>query len=130
MNKFKTVLIIAVVTLAIYACSKDEDPITDDNNIIIPTWFSPDGDGINDFWKVGDPLNLIDSSEFIAKIYDTAHKLVFLNHNKNVAWYGTKSDTIAIPCDTGYYSFAVQYKSWSGTDRFRTGKVFLSRKKP
>lgn len=128
MNKFKKVLFIAIITVVIYACSKDEDPITNDNNIIIPTWFSPDGDGIKDSWKVEDPLNLIDANGFSAKVYDTTHKLVFLKLDKNTAWTGTKSD--ATPCDTGYYYFAVQYKSWAGVSRYRTGTVFLSRKNP
>ncbi len=127
MKKIKTLLFIAVIAIAIYACSKDEDPITDDNNIIIPTWFSPDGDGIKDLWKVGDPLNLIDINEFSAKIYDTNHKLVYVNFDKNGVWDGTKADSIT-PGDTGSYYFAVQYKSWSGTSRFRAGTVFLSRK--
>jgi len=127
MNKFKSVLIITIITLAIYACSKDEDPITNDNNIKIPTWFSPDGDGINDYWKVEDPLNLIDINQFSAKIYDTAHKLVFSKLDKDAAWYGTKTDS-TIACDTGYYYFAVQYRSWTGVNRYRAGQVFLSRK--
>jgi len=42
MVKLKTVLFIAFVALVIFACSKTEDPINDDNNIIIPTIFSPD----------------------------------------------------------------------------------------
>lgn len=129
MNKYKIVLIIAVITTVIYACSKDESLNTNDANIIIPTRFSPDNDGINDTWKVEDPLNLIDGSEFSAKIYDTAHKLVFLTLDKNKPWMGTKSDS-TVQCDTGFYYYAVQYKYWSGDSRFRSGNVFLSRKNP
>jgi gliding motility-associated-like protein len=128
MNKFKIVFVIAVITLAIYACSKEEINSNDDS-IIIPAWFSPDGDGIKDEWKVEDPLNLINNSEFSAKIYDTAHKLVFVKFDKNIAWLGNKSDS-TIACDTGYYYYAVQYKYWSGKSKFRFGNVFLSRKKP
>ena len=129
MNNYKTVLFIAFITLLIYACSKTEDPINNDNNVIIPTWFSPNNDGIKDEWKVEDPFNLIDISQFSAKIYDTAHKLVFLAVDKTKPWLGNKSDSVT-PCDTGSYYYAVQYRSWTGISRFRAGTVFLSRKKP
>jgi hypothetical protein len=114
--------------LIIYACSNTEDPINDDNNVIIPTMFSPDREGFLHEWKVSDPLNLIDNSQFSAKIYDTAHKIVFLKFDKNTPWIGKRNDTA--DCDTGYYFYAVQYKSWSGISRFRNGSVFLSRKNP
>jgi len=129
MNKLKTILFISIITFVIYACSKDEDAINNDSNVIIPTWFSPDGDGFKDSWKIEDPLSLIDKDQFSAKIYDTAHKLVFLTLDISKPWLGTKSDS-TIACDTGSYYFAVQYRSWTGISRFRTGNVFLSRKKP
>jgi hypothetical protein len=128
MEKLKTIIFIAFVALVIFACNKTEDPITDDNNIIIPTFFSPDRDGFLHEWKVQDPLNLIDNSQFSAKIYDTAFKIVFLKFDKNTAWEGKRNDTA--DCDTGFYHYTVQYKSWSGTNKFRTGTVFLSRKNP
>ncbi|MFZ4400118.1 MAG: gliding motility-associated C-terminal domain-containing protein [Bacteroidales bacterium] len=128
MNKIKTVFIIVVITIAIYACSKD-DVNTNDANVIIPTWFSPDGDGIKDTWIVEDPLNLIDGNQFSAKIYDTTHKLVFSTIDKNKPWLGTQSDS-TLPCDTGNYFYAVQYRYWSGVNRYRAGTVFLSRKNP
>ncbi len=126
MKKFKIALIIAAIVSVIYACSKDKDPITDDNNIIIPTQFSPDGDGVNDSWKVGDPLNLIDPTQFTARVYDSAHRLIFLNIDKTVGWLGTK-DSI-VDCDMGYYYFSVQYKSLTGISRYRTGMLLLFRK--
>ncbi len=126
MKKFKTILIITVITFAIYACAKD-DPNSSDANIIIPTWFSPDGDGINDTWKVQDPMNIINNEIFLAKIYDTAKNLVFLSPDKNLPWTGNKADS-TVACDTGYYYYSVQYKTWGGLNRFRVGMVFLSRK--
>ena len=128
MDKLKNVLFIAFVALVFYACNKTEDPITNDNNVSIPTIFSPDREGFLHEWKVFDPLNLIDNSEFSAKVYDTAHKIVFLKFDKNIAWLGKRNDTA--DCDTGYYFYTVQYKSWAGVNKFRTGSVFLSRKNP
>jgi gliding motility-associated-like protein len=128
MKTFKFWAILFVIAASIYACGKDDDPISNDDNIIIPTRFTPDGDGVDDFWMVKDSLNLIDKDEFNAKIYDTAHKLVFNKFDKNEAWAGTTST--GTPCDTGYYYFSVKYKTWTGLERLRTGSVFLSRRNP
>ncbi|MCX6231889.1 MAG: gliding motility-associated C-terminal domain-containing protein [Bacteroidetes bacterium] len=128
MEKFKTLLFIAFVALTIFACSKTEDPINNDNNIIIPNFFSPDREGYLHEWKVQDTLNLIDNSAFSAKVYDTGHRIVFIKFDKNIAWLGKRNDTAN--CDTGYYYYIVQYKSWTGISKFRTGTVFLSRKNP
>ncbi len=128
MKSLKSLLIIFVIALVFYACGKDEDPISNDDNIIIPTFFSPDGDGVDDFWMVKDSLNLIDKDEFNAKIYDTASHLVFNKYDKTEPWYGVTAT--GSPCDTGFYYFSVKYKTWSGIEKLRTGTVFLSRKKP
>ena len=128
MKTLKFLAVLFVVAASIYACGKDDDPISNDDNIIIPTRFTPDGDGVDDFWMVKDSLNLIDKDEFNAKIYDTTHKLVFNKFDKNESWSGNTST--GTPCDTGYYYFAVKYKTWTGLERLRTGSVFLSRRNP
>lgn len=128
MKNLKSLLVVLVIALSIYACGKDDDPISNDDNIIIPTRFTPDGDGVDDFWMVKDSLNLIDKDQFSAKIYDTAHHVIFNKTDKTLPWLGTTST--GTNCDTGYYYFAVQYKTWTGLERLRTGTVFLSRKQP
>ena len=128
MKNLKAVLLVFVVILGFYACGKDDDPISNDDNIIIPTRFSPDGDGVDDFWMVNDSLNLIDKDHFNAKIYDTSNHLVFFQSDKTVPWLGVTATQT--PCDTGLYYYSVQYKTWSGLERLRTGSVFLSRKQP
>ena len=128
MKNLKAVLLVLVVVLAFYACGKDDDPISNDDNIIIPARFSPDGDGIDDLWMVKDSLNLIDKDHFNAKIYDTSNHLVFFQSDKTIPWAGVTATQT--PCDTGLYYYSVQYKTWTGLERLRTGSVFLSRKQP
>lgn len=128
MKTLKFLAVLFVIAASIYACGKDDDPISNDDNIIIPTHFSPDGDGFEDIWMVKDSLNLIDKDEFNAKIYDYEHKLVFNKFDKTEFWAGTTST--GTPCDTGYYFFAVKYKTWTGLDRLRTGSIYLSKANP
>jgi gliding motility-associated-like protein len=128
MKTLKLFFALFMLLAGIYACGKDDDPITNDANIIIPNYFSPDGDGIDEFWMVKDSLNLIDNRQFNVKIYDTVHHLVFEKSDKNIPWNGT--DENAAPLEMNYYYYAVKYKTWTGVERLRTGTVFLFRKNP
>jgi gliding motility-associated-like protein len=123
---FKWFLYISVAFF-IFSCSKEEDIIDDDSNIIIPTRLTPDGDGIDDYWEVKDPKNLINNNYFNAKIFDSEQKIVFNSNDKTAAWLGNNPN--GTPSNAGNYNFLVRYKTWNGTDKLRTGTIQLIRSK-
>lgn len=61
-----------------------------DYDLMAPTSFSPDNDGINDYWM---PRALAENNViFELTIYDRSGKLVFKTNNPNQQWDGTYPD--------------------------------------
>ena len=65
----------------------------------IPNTFSPNGDGINDQWRI-DFLN--DYADSRVQVFTRAGKLVFSSKGYNTKWDGTLKGT-PLPFDTYYY---------------------------
>jgi len=118
---------LSLIVINLFSCSKDENLVDDDSQIIIPTRLTPNGDGIDDYWEVKDPKNLINSNHYSAKIFDNMQKIVFSSEDKTSKWLGNNPN--GTPSSAGNYNFLVRYKTWKGTDKIRTGGIELIRNK-
>jgi len=118
-------LFLLLIIINFTSCSKEEYLIDDDGQIIIPTRLTPNGDGIEDYWEVKDPKNLINNSYYSAKIFNSEQMIVFSSDNKTNQWIGNNPN--GTPSNAGYYSYLVRYKTWNGTDKIRTGRIVLER---
>ncbi len=69
------------------------------NQISIPNAFSPNGDGINDRWEIG---NLVDYPKNTVDVYNRFGRLVYRSAGLTRAWNG-KSEGKELPVGTYYY---------------------------
>jgi gliding motility-associated-like protein len=85
----------------------------------IPNAFSPNGDGINDDWKI---VNLITYPEATVQVFNRHGQKVFESRGYNVNWNGTYNSQ---PLPVGTYYYVIDLK----TDLFPklTGWVFVVR---
>ncbi len=125
MKKIKYIIILIALFAVAISCSKKDPLVSNDDLIIIPGSFSPDGDGVSDTWFIKDSLNLIDKNHFLVRIFDSIHTKVFESTNKEFFWDGTYN---SLPQPIGYYSFYVDYKTWNDIEHIRTGSIWLYRK--
>ncbi len=77
------------------------------SNLWIPNVFTPNGDGINDFFfAVGDHV-----LDFQMDIYNRWGQLIFESHDINIYWDGTTSAGTMVP--DGVYVYVVKYYGYS-----------------
>jgi gliding motility-associated-like protein len=69
------------------------------SNIFIPNVFSPNGDGINDFWEIEDKAGLL---YLRANVFDRYGKLVHTSFGSKIAWNGNYNGK-PLPIATYYY---------------------------
>jgi gliding motility-associated-like protein len=114
----KLLVVLALVVLVFQQCKKPQNKTTgggacDDPvfyadslwSVIIPTAFTPNGDGNNDsFWVFG--LNL-SGANFDLSITELNGPLVFHSTNITDAWDGT--DLNGLPCTAYQYTVHVQF---------------------
>jgi len=86
----------------------------DDLNLIIPTGFTPNGDGINDVWYVE---NLSRYPEYRIEVYSRAGKRLFEAINRASGWNGKYNGSL-VPAGTYYY-----FINLSNYDRVFKGSV-------
>jgi gliding motility-associated-like protein len=86
----------------------------------IPSAFSPNGDGKNDFLKIF----LLRVRNFELKIFNRWGELVFETNNANVMWDGTYKNE---PQDVGVFQYYIEGYSISNEKFFRTGNITLIR---
>ena len=73
----------------------------DSSNIYLPTAFTPNGDGINDVYRViGSYLNF---KTYLMSIYDTTGKLVFQSHDATYYWTGKDSTSGKLATQYKFY---------------------------
>ena len=95
-----------------------EDPIT----FYAPTAFSPDGDGINDVFKIyGTGIN---KDNFELYIFDRFGEIIYFTDNIKEGWNG-KSKNGSLESQTGTYTWLCSYKDIQDNDRKQTGNVIL-----
>lgn len=95
--------------------------ISDTAGLVIPNVFSPNGDGINDFFQVISH----GLTHFEGKIYDRWGKLVFEFKDANDAWKGTNKN--GSNCDDGVYYYIIQAKDMNGKEYDKNGFIELIR---
>lgn len=67
----------------------------------VPNAFTPDGDGINDFFKYGFECSIL---RFEIRIFSRWGNMVFYSNNENTYWDGTNNGT---PLPTGAYTYVI-----------------------
>lgn len=108
-----------------YGCiNKDSILITVISNTVlnIPSAFSPNGDGVNDVFRIVGPLNIARLKTFA--IYNRWGEKIFTTENINQGWDGTfqgKQQPI------GVYIWMLDAESIDGEDISRKGNVTLVR---
>lgn len=86
----------------------------------IPTAFSPNGDEINEVFRIA---NYEDFESYILRIYNRWGELIFDNEGYNVSWNGTYKD---VPQNIGSYVYYIQAKPMNGGEEItRSGNVTL-----
>jgi gliding motility-associated-like protein len=85
-------------------------------HIFVPSAFTPNGDGMNDFFNVFTVL----ITDFHIDIYDRWGKLVFSSDNMNFQWDGGNLGEDA-------YTYVINAVEWSGTKVRKVGTVTIIR---
>ncbi len=91
------------------------------NHVGLPTAFSPNGDGINDIWKVYLPSNL-DVTK--VSVFDRKGGRVFLANTALQGWDGTARGQ---PAAVGVYVALIEYYDADGNLAVQVGEINLMR---
>jgi large repetitive protein len=87
--------------------------------LYIPTGFTPNGDGINDFFTIkGEGLEQVSIT-----IFDRWGKLIYSAENDDINWDGTFKGEL-LP--QGSYAYVIDYKFVGQTPQQKTGAFILS----
>jgi gliding motility-associated-like protein len=92
------------------------------NVLLIPTAFSPNGDGINDVFKVAKYLN-VKKLNYI-EVFNRWGEKIFSTNNINQTWDGTINGS---PCPTGSYSWHIQLVNYENVKITKSGLIELIR---
>ena len=68
--------------------------------IVIPSFFTPDGDGRNDTWEIG---NLSKYPDAVVRIYDRFHKKLVEYNGTAAGWDGNYNGHPCVSTDYWYY---------------------------
>jgi gliding motility-associated-like protein len=94
------------VTTTYNICTLDDETAIGDDcpgQIFIPNVFSPNGDGLNDFFEI----TFVNLEYLDISIYDRWGKFVYSSGDKNFKWNGTRNGK---PLPEGAYYYHVNYK--------------------
>jgi gliding motility-associated-like protein len=90
--------------------------------IAVPTAFTPDGNGLNDYLE---PLNITANSNKVFSIYNRYGRIVFKSSGVNIKWDGTIN---GIKQPTGLYNWILKYTNpVSGKPVLQKGNTLLIR---
>ena len=88
----------------------------------IPTAFSPNGDGINDVFRIA---NFEDFESYTLRVYNRWGELIFDNQGYNISWDGTYQ---GVKQNIGAYAFYIEAKPISGAEVMKvSGNITLIR---
>ncbi|MGC4034892.1 MAG: gliding motility-associated C-terminal domain-containing protein [Chitinophagaceae bacterium] len=91
------------------------------DTLFIPTAFTPDGNGLNDIFKV---TTILPVKNFELNIFNRYGERVYISHNTSQGWNGMFRSVLQ---PTGVYVWVVQYRNFAGKDLIRKGLVTLIR---
>ena len=91
-------------------------------NVFIPNSFTPDNDGLNDYFKVLHPF--LQGFKMSVKIYNRWGEVVFISSDSEFAWDGTYKEK---PCQEGNYLATISLQSKSGKKSVYNNWVYLIR---
>lgn len=92
------------------------------HTIFIPNTFTPDGDDINDYWRVyANNISSIDIT-IVNRFGDT----VFKSNNAEKVWLGDKNES-RYYLENGIYFYTILYKDENGDSHKMTGNINLMR---
>ena len=91
-----------VTVYDIHNCEATVEFVIDDSKtpIIIPNFFTPDGDGVNDVWKIG---NIEKYPNAVIRIYDRFSKLLVEYDGTFEGWDGMYNGHQCVSTDYWYY---------------------------
>lgn len=92
-----------------------------DCGLYIPNAFTPNGDGINDQFKVEAPMDI---TNFTLSIFETSGRLIFNTHNINKGWDGTYEGKKS---PSGAYLYIITYTDRIGEKHYEKGQIVLYR---
>ena len=115
---------VTLIATTIFGCADTimQTPviIIDEPSLWIPNAFTPNGDGINDFFGIyGTSVK-----SYHMEIYDRWGELIFQNDDYFPTWDGNYHGK---PLNVGVYVYLVQVDYKDGTSMFRKGDVTLIR---
>lgn len=90
--------------------------------LLLPTAFSPNGDGENDLFRIAKYLNIQTLFEFA--VFNRWGEKVFTTNDFNAGWDGTYKGR---NCNMEVYTWYVKARSYDGEDILRKGNVTLVR---
>ncbi|PBQ31729.1 hypothetical protein CNR22_08080 [Sphingobacteriaceae bacterium] len=112
----------------IYDCKSEISKIVDVKNIFevyIPNSFTPNYDGLNDFFKpVFSPYGL-DAKNYSLQIFDRWGKQIFTTGDYLIGWDGTLNNKGDDPLKNDTYIFRLNYKDLNGQVYNKIGEVTL-----
>jgi gliding motility-associated-like protein len=87
----------------------------------VPTGFTPNGDGLNDYLY---PLNAYEATDLTFSIYNQYGQRIYLTRDWTHKWDGSFNGH---PQPTGVYVWMLQYKDLTGKTLFFKGTTVLMR---
>lgn len=117
---YKLLLLGFFITGGLAACKKTDMEPPKNNNIVVPTTLTPNGDGQNDSFYVR-TLNL---SYYLIEIRSPQDVLVYRSFDPERAWDGTYKNNL-LPAGT--YSWTIDYEVAKGSRQTMKGTVELIR---
>lgn len=94
--------------------------ITKYSIVFIPNAFSPNGDGINDEFRLYGPYRKLE--EF--SVFNRYGERIFYTNNRFKGWDGARKGK---PCDAGTYHYLISFVNGDGEKEIRRGDVTLIR---
>jgi gliding motility-associated-like protein len=124
-HKYNTDSLFEVMLIAInqYGCADTAyryEQIVPDGIVFIPNTFTPNGDGVNDFFKVyGKSIKNIDM-----RVYDRWGEMVFFSTGTDPVWDGTLQGK---PMNTAVFIYLIRIDFLNGVSWYRKGDITLLR---
>ncbi len=122
--QFPGIYKISVEVVDVYGCEYSLEQaieVRKDVRVLVPSAFSPNGDGVNDEFFIGHRL----LSQFVIKIYNRKGNLIYESIDPDFKWDGTSEKDNSIM--EGIYVFRLEALDVTGTQISKEGTITLIR---